>query len=202
AVEGEHGGVVDEPVDQGGGDDGVAEDLGPLLEAAVRGDDERAAFVAARDERKQQVGGLAFEWEVADLVDDQQVVALEPAQLLLELVAVLRLLEPGDPFLRGREGDAVAALAGFEAERDREVALAGAGWAEEADVAALLDPGELREVEQERLLGARLRGPVEVFERLDRREAGRAHAHAGAGGVAGEDLGLEQRLEEALVRPL
>jgi hypothetical protein len=39
--------VVDEPVDQGGGDHRVAEDLAPLLEAAVfAGDDDRAAFVA------------------------------------------------------------------------------------------------------------------------------------------------------------
>jgi hypothetical protein len=39
---------------------------------------------------------------------------------LLELVAVLRGLEPADPFLGGSEGDAVAVLAGFAAERDRE----------------------------------------------------------------------------------
>jgi hypothetical protein len=43
------------------------------------------------------------------------------------LVSVLCLLEAGDPFLGGGEGDAVAALAGFQGERDREVALAGAG---------------------------------------------------------------------------
>ena len=71
--------MVDEPVDEGGGDHRVAEDLAPLLEAAVAGDDDRAAFVAARDERKQEVGGLAFEREVADLVDDEEVVALESA---------------------------------------------------------------------------------------------------------------------------
>ena len=52
---------MDEPADQGGGDHCVAEDLAPLLEAAVAGDDDRAAFVAAGDERKQQVGGLALE---------------------------------------------------------------------------------------------------------------------------------------------
>jgi hypothetical protein len=32
-LSGDHGGVVDEPVDQGGGDHGVAEDLAPLLES-------------------------------------------------------------------------------------------------------------------------------------------------------------------------
>src|SRR5918996_56125 len=52
-----------------------------------------------------------------------EAVALEPAQLLLELVAVLRCLEAGDPLLRGREGDAVAVLAGLEAERDRQLRL-------------------------------------------------------------------------------
>jgi hypothetical protein len=53
--------VVDEPVDEGGGDHGVAEDLAPLLEAAIRGDGDRAALVAARDEREEQVGGLTLE---------------------------------------------------------------------------------------------------------------------------------------------
>ncbi len=61
AFEGDHGRVVDEPVDQGGGDHRVAEDLAPLLEAAVRGDDDRAALVAARDQSEEQVGGLALE---------------------------------------------------------------------------------------------------------------------------------------------
>src|SRR6266508_5786303 len=107
AFEGDHGGVVDEPVDQGGGDDGVAEDLAPLLEAAVRGDGDRAALVAAGDQGEERVGGLALQGEVADLVDDEQVVAREPAQLLLELVAVLRGLEAADPLLGGREGDPV-----------------------------------------------------------------------------------------------
>src|SRR5438477_2453198 len=64
AFERDHGRVVDEPVDQGGSDHRVAEDLAPLLEAAVRGDGDRAAFVAAGDESEEQVGGLAFEREV------------------------------------------------------------------------------------------------------------------------------------------
>jgi hypothetical protein len=62
---------VDEPVDERGGDHGVAEDLAPLFEAAVTGDDDGAALVAARDEREEEVGGLALERQVADLVDDR-----------------------------------------------------------------------------------------------------------------------------------
>ena len=62
-------GVVDEPVDECGGDHLVAEDLAPGLEPAVAGDDDRTAFVATRDQREQQVRGLAFQRQVADLVD-------------------------------------------------------------------------------------------------------------------------------------
>jgi site-specific DNA recombinase len=61
SVDGAHGGVVDEPVDESGGDHRVAEDFAPGLEAAVGRDDDRAAFIAARDQREQQVRGLAFE---------------------------------------------------------------------------------------------------------------------------------------------
>jgi len=60
ALEGDHVGVVDEAVDQGGSDHGVAEDLAPGLEAAVGRDDDRPAFVAARDQGEEVVGRLAF----------------------------------------------------------------------------------------------------------------------------------------------
>src|SRR5215210_8201915 len=46
------------------------------------------------------------------------------------------------------------------------VRLAGARRPEEADVGVLGDPGQLREVEDEWLLGAGLGGEIEVFERL------------------------------------
>ena len=76
--------MVDEPVDHGGGDDVVAEDLAPAAEGLVGGDDQAGAFVAAGDELEEQVGGLGFEGDVADLVDDQQRVAAEPDELVLE----------------------------------------------------------------------------------------------------------------------
>ena len=164
--------------------------------------DDAAALVAARDQREEQVGGLALEREVADLVDDQQLVALQASELLVEGVALLGFFEAADPLLGGGERDAVAVLAGLDPERDREVALAGAGRADQADVGVLLDPCELREVHHQRSLGGRLGGEVEVLQGLVCREAGGAGAGPGAGGFAGEHLGLAQRLEELLVGPL
>jgi hypothetical protein len=107
-------GVVDEAVDERGGDHRVAEDLAPGFEAAVWGDDDRAAFVATRDEREQQVCGLVLERQVADLVDDDQRVALDPLELVVQRVAVLGGFEAVDPLLGGRERDAVPGLAGLD----------------------------------------------------------------------------------------
>ena len=131
-------GVVDESVDEGCGDHGVAEDFAPGLEAAVAGDDDRAAFVAAGDQREEQVGRLALQRQVADLVDDEQAVALQAPQLGVERVAVLGAFEAVDPLLGGRERDSVPGLAGLDGQRDRQMGLAGAGRPEEADVLVLL----------------------------------------------------------------
>ena len=61
--------MVDEPVDHGGGDDVIAEDLAPTPEDLVRGDDQAGPLVAGADELEEQVRGLGFEGDVADLVD-------------------------------------------------------------------------------------------------------------------------------------
>ena len=83
AFEGDDVGVVDEPVDHGGGDDFVAEYLAPAAEGLVGGDDETGALVAGGDELEEQVRCLGFEGDVADLVDDEQRVAAEPGRARL-----------------------------------------------------------------------------------------------------------------------
>ena len=105
--------AVDEPVDEGGGDHG--------------GDDDRATSVATRDQGEEQIRGLTLEGQIADLVDDQEAVALQSSQLGVQRVAVLGLLEPVDPLLGGCERDAVPGLAGLDRQRDRQLRLAGAG---------------------------------------------------------------------------
>jgi hypothetical protein len=46
----EDGGVVEEAVEDGGGDGGVFEDVAPVGDAAVGGQDDAAVFVAAADD--------------------------------------------------------------------------------------------------------------------------------------------------------
>ena len=84
-------------VDEGGGDYAVAADLAPGLEPAIARTDDGAALVAPRDQGEHAVGGSPLERDVADLVDDEQLAALKPLELLVQDVRSC-LLRGGDPF--------------------------------------------------------------------------------------------------------
>ena len=103
AFEGDDVGVVDESVDHGGGDDVVAEDFSPAAEWFVAGDDQGRSFVAVGHELEEQVRGFGLEGDVADFVDDQEWVAAEAEQFLLESSGVVGVGEAGDPFGGGGE---------------------------------------------------------------------------------------------------
>ena len=60
---------MDEAVDQRDDTGGVGEDLAPLGERAVGGDERALALVAAADELEQQVGVAVGIGEVSDLVE-------------------------------------------------------------------------------------------------------------------------------------
>ena len=121
--------MVHEAVDHGGDDGGVAEGFTPAAEGLVGGDDERGAFVAGADELEEEVGGFGFEGDVSDLVDDQQRGAAEAGEFGVEASLGVGVGEAGDPFGGGGERDAVAGLAGPDAERGGEMGFAGPGRA-------------------------------------------------------------------------
>ena len=173
----------------------------PGAERLVGGDDQAGAFVAARDEREHEVGGLGVERDVADLVDDQQRDAAQALEFFFEAPGALGVAEAGDPFGRSGERDAVAGQAGADPERDRQVRFAGAGRSEQDDVLAAGEEVELAEVFDDGLLDRALEGEVELLERFVGREPRGADPDAPAGGFARGDLGGEQRLGEALIAP-
>ncbi len=87
--------VVQQPVEDRGGDDGIAEHVAPLAGSEIAGDEDAAALVAATDELEHQVSSVGLERQVAELVDDQQLRLGEVQQLVLEPILVLRLGELG-----------------------------------------------------------------------------------------------------------
>ena len=132
---------MQDPVEHGGGEHGVArERLVPTAECEIGGEDQRASFVTPRDHLEEQIGLLASERQIADLVDDQQLRCRDHA--------MHRLFHPALPISRFHRDDEIGSrreaylptlLRRNQSERDREVRLAGAARTEQDDILGALD---------------------------------------------------------------
>jgi len=85
--------VAEQPVEDGGGDDGIAEHGSPFADRAVGGDQHAATRVTARDELEEEMGGVGVERQIAEFVDDQELGLGEEAEPLLEPALGMRLGE-------------------------------------------------------------------------------------------------------------
>src|SRR5262245_4539142 len=66
-------GVMQQPIQDGRGEGAViVENLGPLLEGAVRGDDNRPLFIAQRDDLEEEIRSRLVNGEIAEFVQDEQ----------------------------------------------------------------------------------------------------------------------------------
>ena len=73
---------MSEAVQQGAGESLRAEDLRPLVEGQVGGDQDRPSLVALTEDLEEELSPCLGERDEAQLVDDQQ---LEPGQPLLQI---------------------------------------------------------------------------------------------------------------------
>src|SRR5690606_10517213 len=87
---GDDGGAVRESVEERGGELlVVAEHLGPLAESEVGGDQCGSPFVALGQQVEQQLAAGAVEGHEAELIEDEQVSAVDPAGESTDLGLVL-----------------------------------------------------------------------------------------------------------------
>src|SRR5207245_9811906 len=121
---------------------------------------------------------------IADLGDDDKRDEGEAAELGLKGALALCVAESCDPFDGGGEGDTLAGQAGPDRDRDRQMALAGAGRAQQHDVLLAVQEVQLAEVLDHLLLDGALEGEVELLERLAGGEAGRLDPALAAAGLA------------------
>ena len=157
---------MQEAVEDGGRDGGVFEDLAPVGDPAVGGQDDAAVFVAAADDLEEVAGGFAGHRQVAELVDDQDLWSGPEAHRVRPAAVDRGAGGAGDEVGGGGVVDAVAGVHGALAERDREHCLADAGRADQQAVGFLLDEPEGGEVFDEPAVEGGLRGEVELLERL------------------------------------
>lgn len=133
--------MVDQPVDRRDGHRWVGENLVPFAEGLIAGGDQATTLVALGDEFEQDVGlGLVLA-HIAEVVEHEDVEAVEFGQGSGQREIAPRRLkllhEIGGP----AEEDALALVDEGRADRGCEMRLAGAAGAEDQEITALLDPG-------------------------------------------------------------
>jgi len=172
ALGGDHSGVVRQAIEQRGGELLVtAEDLDPLGEGEVGGDDDASSLVTLGEQIEEQLAAGAVEGDEAKLVEHEKIDLLESSLQASELSSVARFEQRTDDVRRAGEENASSLTSGFDAERDRQVRLAGADGPGEDDVVCAAYPfsacelGDLRGAD--RTIGRR---KVEGVERLHLRE--------------------------------
>ncbi len=182
-----------ETVGDGAGRGGVVEEVSPILEGQIGGDDGCRALIAAIEELVEQIGAARVEAEVAELVDEDEIWASPEVEASSEGVS----LGGGDKLVDeiGGEGEAdgVAADASELAEGVGEVGLADAARADEDAVGLLLDEVECGGLDDE--VAIDLVGVVEVVG-VERRQGKDPRAlDRGTGGV----LELNAKLTHQMV---
>ncbi len=137
ALDADEEALVDEAIGDGASSSLVVEELAPVFEGEVGGDDGGGALVALVEDLVEQVGAARVEGEVAELVDQEQVVAGPGSEAPGERVFGLAGDEVVDEICGYDEADAVAAEAGELAEGVGEMGLADAARADEDAVGLL-----------------------------------------------------------------
>ena len=189
-------GVMEDPVQDGGGNHAVAKDLAPAAKALVGRQDDRAALVAAADELEEEVGADPVDGQVADLVDEEQARHGVQLETLLEPPLAGRPRQGGDEIGGRGEEDPVPAFDGFEAQGDREMGLADPGRAQQTQIVALLQELAGAEGLQLLLVQAGLVGEVEALQAFDEGEAGQVRPHGDVLGRLGGHLLAEEQVQE------
>ena len=118
--------VMDQPIHGGQRHRGIWENLAPRAERLVGGDEGGAAFVTRADQLEQNRGLSLILTDIGEVIKDQQVEAVEPADGGLKAKFAARDLEFLYKVGGAGEQHAPAVFDESEAERCRKVALAAA----------------------------------------------------------------------------
>ena len=195
ALDADDDGVVEEPVEQRGGDDGVAEHLAPFGKAAVGGEDHGATLVAGVDQLKEQVAAAGDHRQVANLVDDEELRAAEEPDPLPQGALALSLGQRADELGEGGEVDAASGLDGLDGEGDGQVGLAAAGLAEEVDDLVAADEVEPGQGEDAVAVERGLEREVEPGQRLDGEQPAHLESRLDPAALAQAEFLIEQAVD-------
>ncbi len=180
-----------EPIEERGGHLRVAEHGAPLAEGEIGGHDERDALIELTDQVEEQRTAILRERQVAELIEDDDVLVEEPRGQATGLTLALLGVELVNEIDDAEEARAFPLLDGVPGESCRQVRFPGAGAADEHDVAGggeVLPGVELADL---RLAHHRL-AEVEAIEVARNGEVGEAQLVLIGTRLAISDLSCEQ----------
>src|SRR5579859_2374477 len=125
---------VGQPIEQCAGQTLGAEDFGPFVERQIAGYEDRGPLIASAEHLEQELRAGLGQRHVAELIDDQELVAGELLVQAQQPFLVAGFHELMHQSGGGGEPDRESLLAGGEAETERNVGLARAGVAERDQV--------------------------------------------------------------------
>jgi len=131
--------VVDQAVDGRGGRHGVLEDLFPLAERQVAGQQHAAPFVTLGQKREQHLHLLAALLHVADVVDDHGIVFRQPLDHPRQLQVPLRDQQFLHQQAAGAEQDRSPLPDQFLTERTQKMGFARTAFAENEHVLSAVE---------------------------------------------------------------
>ena len=156
--------AMDEAVEDGVGDGGIAQLTVPIGHRQLAGDDHRAPAEAVVEDFEEVARPRRIDGRQAPVVEDQH---LDAGEIAVELRD--GALAMGDPQLGEEPRHAlvlgqVAFEARLVAESARDPTLARAAWAGDQDMGAVADPGAVCEAEHEAAVEATRAAQVDVLE--------------------------------------
>src|SRR4029453_16025276 len=119
--------VMQQTIENGGREDLVPEDGAPLRHDLVRGDEQTPAFVPTRDQLEEQMRAAAFERQVPELVDNQQLRLAVKQQALSQLALGFGFGQGREQSGGAREEDGVPGFDDGPPERDGEMRFSDTG---------------------------------------------------------------------------
>ena len=131
ALEGEDVTAKGEAVQQGVGEAVIAQDPHPFTEGEVGGGDAGDPFAERSAELEEELGAGGGEWDVAQFVENDELMALGLFQEAGELMGFLGLLQGIDECGDWIESHPVVLSAGGQAQTDGDMGLAQAGIAQQ-----------------------------------------------------------------------
>src|SRR5579859_2664292 len=106
----DRGGMMQQPVQNGGGNDRISKDRAPITIAFVRSQDDAAAFVACAYQLEKDGGAHLVQWQVSHLIDNQNLRSQIHPHAPIESTFPISTPEIGDQIVRCHEVGSEAGL--------------------------------------------------------------------------------------------